>query len=57
MTADHAEASSAQAPKTSSYKYWAFISYSHQDAAVAKRLHTDLERYQKPAITPSRRAR
>ena len=38
-------------------KYWAFISYSHKDTAVADWLHTKLETYRVPASlvgTPSR---
>jgi hypothetical protein len=30
------------------YKYWAFISYSHQDASFARRLHRALETYPIP---------
>ena len=29
-------------------RYWAFISYSHKDAAVGRRLHQRLERYRLP---------
>jgi tetratricopeptide (TPR) repeat protein len=57
MLADDAESSSAHQPVTSPYRYWSFISYSHQDFEVAKRLHTDLERYQIPKTlvgTPGR---
>ncbi len=31
-----------------SYKYWAFISYSHQDDAVASWMHRRVERYRVP---------
>lgn len=30
------------------YRYWAFISYSHQDHQAAQRLHRQLERYRVP---------
>lgn len=38
-------------------KYWAFISYSHRDAAIADWLHKKLETYRVPGSlvgTPSR---
>jgi len=41
-----------QAP---SFKYWAFISYSHADEGWAKWLHSSLERYRTPAALVNRR--
>lgn len=36
-------------PAASAPKYWAFLSYSHHDKAVAKRLQRQLETYRVPA--------
>src|SRR6266568_2244113 len=38
-----------------SFKYWAFISYSHEDEEWAKWLHSSLERYRTPAALVNRR--
>jgi eukaryotic-like serine/threonine-protein kinase len=40
----------------SSYKYWAFISYSHRDKEWAQWLHTALETYRIPARLAQRSA-
>ena len=37
-------------PMPNGFKYWAFISYSHQDKAMARRLHEGLERYRVPRV-------
>lgn len=36
------------AEPTSEYRYWAFLSYSHHDKAIAKRLQKQLETYRVP---------
>jgi hypothetical protein len=39
----------ASPPKDgTTYRYWAFISYSHQDTPWAKRIHSDLETFPVP---------
>jgi hypothetical protein len=35
-------------PNNSSFRYWAFISYSHADEEFGRRLHEKLERYRVP---------
>lgn len=37
-----------ESPNQEDYKYWAFISYSHQDEAWARWLHKSLETYKVP---------
>lgn len=41
-------ASTAAAEPTGEYRYWAFLSYSHHDKAIAKRLQKQLETYRVP---------
>jgi hypothetical protein len=38
----------AAPPKAESYRYWAFISYSHRDSAWAAKLHRCLETWRVP---------
>lgn len=38
----------SDSPPTPDYKYWAFISYSSKDVAIAKKLHRALETYRIP---------
>ncbi|MBX3625011.1 MAG: toll/interleukin-1 receptor domain-containing protein [Rhizobacter sp.] len=41
-------ASPGAAEPTAEYRYWAFLSYSHHDKAIAKRLQKQLETYRVP---------
>lgn len=45
----HAMGPAAGATERHAMKYWAFLSYSHADEAVAARLHRALEQYTLPA--------
>ena len=50
---NRAAATTAEAPATPfAYRYFAFLSYSHKDEAVADWLHSALEKFRVP---PARR--
>ena len=48
MTEETASSSSTPAKTRGEARYSAFVSYSHRDAAFARRLHARLERYRLP---------
>jgi hypothetical protein len=56
MGADWCHVTTAASPEPPSYKYWAFISYSHRDESWARWLHTALETYRIPAQLAQRHA-
>src|SRR6185436_18206202 len=47
----------SDAPSPDQFKYWAFISYSSKDAAVATKLHRKLETYRIPRALVGRPGR